>query len=113
MPGRARPAVVGTVTSGAGGAPEDAQQMPGRAVAEHGTGSAREHGRHVVAMHRRREVPDRVDAAMHATQASVAEPSLDAPGVHAGRQQLRPADPAVLAGRDPRRRVEQSPHVGV
>ena len=54
---------------------------------------------------------DGVDALVHAPQAPIAEPALDAPAIDAGREQLLSGDAAVLAGRDVRGRVEEGSHV--
>ena len=49
---------------------------------------------------------DRVHADVHAPQADIRDPAVDAAAVDAGGEELRASDAAVLARRDPREDVE-------
>jgi hypothetical protein len=81
---------------------EQPQQGRAAPVAEQGTVSAREDGRHVAAVARHERMSDRVDAGVHAVQAAGSRSSPDRVAAQAHRQQLSAAYDAMLSGREPR-----------
>jgi len=85
---------------------DDAEQVSCRAVAQHRARTAREYRGHQVAVQRRRQVTDRVDAVMNPPQAPVRDPARDPAAVDPRRQQLLARDTTVPVGCHPRDEVE-------
>jgi hypothetical protein len=73
--------------------------VPGGRVARARVVSAGENGGHEVRVVRWGHVADGVDAVMHVVQTAVLTPTPYPIAVAAGREDLVPRDPAVLAGR--------------
>ena len=82
-------------------------------MAQDGTVTARQHGRHEVPVQRLRQVTDGIDAVVHPAQSPVLEPLPYSVTVHARRDELVAPHPTVLASRDPGDDVEwcaDTPH---
>lgn len=108
IPRRVRPRCVVVVTSGqAVRWWQEAEELGGAAVAEHGAGSAGQDGRQPAAVLREGGVADGVDALVEAVQAAGPQPVLDRIGGEPEREELFAGDdPVLTAGQPGDRRVD-------
>jgi hypothetical protein len=83
---------------------KDPDELPRRAVAEHGAGTAGEDGGEPPSLLGDLGVADRVDAAVEPVEVAAPDQSLDPIDAEAGIEELAASDNAVLAGGDRRYR---------